>query len=231
MSHELRTPLTNIKLHLELLDKGRPERREHYLQVVRSEAEQLHALIESILQLSALDAWDNPTEKFKIVSLNELTQAIFNRFQEQASAAKLGFVYQPGSLPLFVQGSQEHLQQLLVNLITNAIRYTPAGGQVELALETNHQQEAAIVVRDTGVGISADEIHLIFERFYRSKRVREAQISGTGLGLSIVKDIAQAHGGRVQVESVPDVGTTISAWFPRAKESQPENSIDQIYRT
>jgi signal transduction histidine kinase len=217
VSHELRTPLTNIKLHLELLKRGRPERREHYLQVVRSEAEQLHALIESILQLSALDAWDNPTEKFTIVSLNELTEAIFDRFQEQARAAKLEFVYQPGSLPLFIQGNLEYLQQLVVNLVTNAIHYTPAGGRVELALETNRHQEAGIVVRDTGIGIPADEIHSIFERFYRGKRVREAQISGTGLGLSIVRDVAQAHGGRVEVESVPDVGTTISVWFPRAK--------------
>lgn len=217
VSHELRTPLTNIKLHLELLKRGRPERREHYLQVVQSEAEQLHTLIESILQLSALDAWDNPTEKFTIVSLNELTEAIFDRFQEQARAAKLEFVYQPGSLPLFIQGNLEYLQQLVVNLVTNAIHYTPAGGRVELALETNRHQEAGIVVRDTGIGIPADEIHLIFERFYRSKRVREAQISGTGLGLSIVRDVAQAHGGQVEVESVPDVGTTISVWFPRAK--------------
>lgn len=235
VSHELRTPLTNIKLHLELLARGRPERREHYMQVVQNEAEQLHTLIESILQLSALDAWNTPTEKFTVVSLHEVTEAIFDRFQEQARAAGLDFVYQPGPLPLFIQGSLEHLQQLTVNLITNAIHYTPAGGRVELALETKRRPEAGaqeagaqeagvleagIVVRDTGVGIPADEIPLIFDRFYRGKRIRDAQISGTGLGLSIVKDIAQAHRGRVEVKSVPNVGTTFSVWFPQAKMEQ-----------
>ncbi len=222
VSHELRTPLTNIKLHLELLDRGRPERRAHYMQVVQNETEQLRTLIESILQLSALDAWDTPTEKFTIVALHELAEAIVDRFQEQARAAGLEFVYQPGPLPLFIQGSLGHLQQLTANLVTNAIHYTPAGGRVELALETNAQQEAGIqeagiVVRDTGVGIPADEIPSIFDRFYRGQRVRDAQISGTGLGLSIVKDIAQAHRGRVEVESTLNVGTTVSAWFPQAK--------------
>jgi len=217
VSHELRTPLTNIKLNLELVQKGRPERREHYWQVVASETEQLHALIESIIDLSTLDAWSNPTADFTTVSLDELMEAIFQRFQEQANAAQLELIYQTGPAPLFIQGSRHYLSHLAANLVANAIRYTQPGGQVVLGLKTNSQNEAGIVVRDTGIGIPPDEIGAIFDRFYRSKNVKEAQLPGTGLGLSIVKDVAQAHGGRVAVESVPGVGTTFSVWFPCAK--------------
>jgi PAS domain S-box-containing protein len=147
VNHELRTPLTNIKLYLDLLGEGRPERREHYLGVAQREANQLQTLIESILDLSALDAWSNPAADFAIVSLDDLIEEIYRRFQEQAKAAKLEFVYQPDSSHLLIQGSREHLHQLATNLVSNAIHYTPPGGRVVLALKTNNQGETGIVVQ------------------------------------------------------------------------------------
>ncbi|MBI3959445.1 MAG: GAF domain-containing protein [Chloroflexi bacterium] len=215
VSHELRTPLTNIKLYLDLLGSGRPERREHYLQVVQGETDQLHNLIESILDLSALD--ENRADRaanFETVSLHEVMETIFNRFRQQAAAANLHFDYLPAPHPLAVWGNRERLLQMATNLVSNAINYTRSGGRVELALDKNDQGEAGIVVRDTGIGIAPDEIAHIFGRFYRGSQVKQSAMLGTGLGLSIVNEIIQAHGGRIAVESVPDMGTTFTVWFP-----------------
>lgn len=215
VSHELRTPLTNIKLYLDLLGGGQAERREHYMQVIRSETEHLRSLIESILDLTALDEKrGDRSADFAIVSLPEVLETLFNRFQQRAETAHLHLAYLPAPQSLAVWGNRERLLQMATNLLSNAINYTRPGGKVELALEKNDQSEVGVVVRDTGIGIHPHEIAHIFERFYRSSRVKQSAMLGTGLGLAIVNEIVQAHGGRIAVESIPDQGTTFTVWFP-----------------
>lgn len=221
VSHELRTPLTNIKLYLDLLSEGRPERRQRYLQVAHQEADQLHRLIESILDLSALDeSRTKMVADFETLLLNEVVERSFSRFRQQASGAGVDFVYLPPPQPLAVWGHREHLLQLCANLISNAISYTRRGGKVEITLDKNAADEVGIVVRDSGIGIDADEITHIFERFYRSERVKQSAILGTGLGLSIVNEVVQAHGGRIAVESVLNEGTVFTVWLPSKAANQ-----------
>lgn len=216
VSHELRTPLTNIKLYLDLLRNGRIERRERYLQVLETETERLHTLIESILDLSALDGnrTDLDSTSFVAVSLHEVMEATMQRFQEQASAADLHLTYLPAGPPFTVLGNPERLTQMMGQLVKNAIAYTKSGGKVELSIVQNQQGEVGMVARDTGIGIPPEEIDQIFERFYRSKQVRNSGMLGTGLGLPIVHKIVQTHGGRLEVESALDVGTTFTVWLP-----------------
>lgn len=222
VSHELRTPLTNIRLYLDLLSSGRPERRDSYLQVLQRESEQLSRLIESILELSALgNTAADIVPEYEIVVMNHLVESIYQRFHQQTQQAGIEFHHNSGGGFLTVYGSQERLMQLGAHLVSNALNFTPAGGQVELALDTNNQGEVGLVVRDTGVGIPTEEMGDIFERFYRGAAAKQSQVSGTGLGLSIAKEIAQAHGGRIVVESDAEQGTTFTAWFPRADSTTP----------
>lgn len=215
VSHELRTPLTNIKLYLNLINNGRPERRDHYLQVILREVDQLHALIESILDLSALDeSREEDEENFTLVPLEEIVQTVFIRLQERAETARIQLNFETPPYPLPVWGNRERLLHLGMNLVSNAINYTKPGGQVIVRMEKNGQGEVALIVQDTGIGIHPDDIGHIFERFYRGKQVRESEIPGTGLGLPIVNEILQTHKGRITVDSIPDEGTTFSVWFP-----------------
>ncbi|MFZ1754369.1 MAG: GAF domain-containing protein [Caldilineaceae bacterium] len=219
VSHELRTPLTNIKLYLELLRNGRSERRLEYLGVVDRETEHLHALIESILALTELDepvSIAMPT--FSTVNLGDLMRSLFARFQEQARTAGLQFSFLSDPQTVTVLGNPEQILQLAANLVSNALNYTKPGGRVDLSVEISAEGEPGIVVRDTGIGIQPDELSAIFDRFYRSNRVIEAQLPGTGLGLSIVNGVVLSHGGRIVVESEPDVGTTFFVWFPPVSE-------------
>jgi len=229
VGHELRTPLTNIKLYLDLLNNGRTERRPHYLHVIQREVDQLRMLVESILDLSALD--ENRatiSANFESVLMNDIVEMIADQFRQQAAASGLQFNYSPPSQALTVWGHRERILQLGVNLTRNAISYTKPGGRVALALEKNEQDEVGIVVQDSGIGIDPDEIAHIFERFYRGKRVKQSTILGTGLGLSIVSEIAQAHNGRIEVKSVPDEGTTFTVWFPTTESSSGHQPLDIV---
>ena len=215
VSHELRTPLTNIKLYLDLLGRGRPERREHYLEVIKGETDQLQKLIESILDFSSLEK--DPAAmaaNFAPVSLNELMETIFHTFRDRVAAASLDLIYAPAEQPVHVWGDRDRLFQIAANLLMNAITYTKPGGKVELGLTQNAMNEVGIVVRDIGIGIPHDEIEHIFDHFYRGERVNQSDILGAGLGLSIANKIAQTHGGRIEVDSVLNVGTTFTVWFP-----------------
>jgi signal transduction histidine kinase len=119
-----------------------------------------------------------------------------------------------------VQGDAERLRQLISNLVENAIRYTPPGGTVTLALR-RHGRVAEITVADTGIGIAEEHLEHIFERFYRVDRGRSRALGGTGLGLSIVRQVAEAHGGAVRVRSTPGLGSTFTVVLPVAHTSTP----------
>jgi two-component system phosphate regulon sensor histidine kinase PhoR len=215
VSHELRTPVTNLKLYVDLLERGRPEKREHYMGTLREQAERLAQLVEDILNLSRLEMAEESV-KFAPVDLNSLVEPIVITHQPSAAAAGLTLArtLEPGLPP--VLGERNQLAQVITNLIINAINYTPAG-EINIRLRSvgNH---VCLEVQDTGVGIPADDLPHLFDRFYRGKQAAGSDIRGTGLGLAIVKEIVSLHRGWVEVESQIGSGSAFRVYLPIAQD-------------
>ena len=221
VSHELRTPLANIKLYLQLLEKGNPERYPTYLDVMQREALRLERLIDDLLQISRLQAEQQgqrprsylPTAIEQIVGL--VVQ--HNLAWAETEGKTLVYEHQGRPLPL-VKGDADQLERALSNLVSNAIRYTPEGGRIVVrsrveSAEHDGQDWVIIEVSDTGIGIPAHELPLIFDRFFRASNVSPS-VPGTGLGLSILKDIVEQHGGQIDVESQEGQGSTFRLRLP-----------------
>jgi signal transduction histidine kinase/heme exporter protein D len=220
VSHELRTPLANLKLYLQLLEKGRAERQEAYLDVMRREAQRLEQLIDDLLQISRLQNEGHAQRHLAYVPLdiNRLAALVVEHNVAWAENEGKALAYHPPAdrLPL-VAGDTDQIERALTNLVSNAIRYTPEGGQIVVCsrLEVGHdgQDWVIIEVTDTGIGIPADEQPMIFDRFFRASNVSPT-IPGTGLGLPILQDIVAQHGGKVEVESQEGQGSTFRLLLP-----------------
>jgi len=218
VSHEFRAPLTNIKLYLRLLDSGRPEKREQYMQTLQRETTRLENLIEDLLSISRLDLGAAPAASVP-VALDPLIAEIIADRSDLAAKHSISLDYLPktGLPPALAEASL--FAQVITNLMSNAINYTPPGGLVTISTGTrvNDQQEWIIVsVQDTGPGISAaDRLH-IFERFYRGEAARQSGASGTGLGLAICQQVVDKLGGRLTVESEPGQGAVFTVWLKPA---------------
>jgi len=219
VSHDLRTPLANIKLYAALAQKGRPEKRQHYLATIESETERLEALIEDILDLSRLE---RGAVKLQIepLPLAEIVQQVVGAHLATAQTEGVELTWQvPDGLPT-LYADRNQLLLMLNNLLGNALQYTPRGGSVQVearAGEWRGQPALRIAVCDTGIGIPADEQERIFERFYRGRHT-PASTAGTGLGLAIVKESMALHGGEVMVESAVGQGSTFTLCFPLETE-------------
>ena len=216
VSHELRTPIANLKLHVELLEKGRPEKRPLYLKVVDQQARRLAQLVDDILNLSRLEI-GRERIAFGSVDLNFVVEQIVMAHQPRAEASGLDLLYEPVVLPP-VRGEVNQLAQVVTNLVANALSYTPAGSVVVRLGQT--ADEAWLEVADTGFGIDAEDVPNIFDRFYRGRRSQRSETPGTGLGLAIVKEIVDVHGGRIEVESRGKQGTTFRVWLPLDRSGQ-----------
>ncbi|HEY7064988.1 MAG TPA: ATP-binding protein [Chloroflexota bacterium] len=219
-SHELRTPLTTIRGNIDLLRRSPdlpPEEVEESLADIASETQRMSRLVTELLQLARADAGHHFEQA--PVRLDEVLRAV----HRQALLLKPELpVELTVTAPATVLGSADSLQELLLILVDNALKYTLAGGHVRLRL-TRDGEGYAVRVADTGVGIDAEDLPHIFERFYRATRVR--QEGGTGLGLAIAQWIAESHGGRIAVASTPGRGSTFTLWLPAydpaAATSQP----------
>jgi signal transduction histidine kinase len=211
VSHELRTPITSLMLNVELLEHGKPEKRDQYLRVIRQQTTRQVQLIEDILNLSRLELSTTKTQ-FAPVNVNALIDQAVNVYRSSAEAANLRLTFTPASAQPVVMGVESHLSQVVTNLIANAINYTPAGS-VEVSTQlVGH--EVIIEVRDTGLGIAPEDMPHLFDRFYRGKLTW--QVRGSGLGLAIVKEITEVHKGRVEVDSQAGVGSTFRVYLPIA---------------
>lgn len=211
VSHELRTPVTNLGLYLNLLERGRPEKRAQYMTVLQEQTVRLAQLIEDILDLSRLER-DRERLVFEPVDLNTLADRVITAQLPRAEAASLRLTFDPDlDLPP-VRGETNRLTQVVTNLVANAINYTPSGS-VQVSTRCAGER-ACVEVQDTGLGIDAEDLPYIFERFYRGRRVTKSNIPGTGLGLGIVKEIVELHGGAVEVESRVGEGSTFRIWLP-----------------
>ncbi len=207
VSHELKTPLTSIKGIAEMLLGGmvKDEDRLHFIQNIKDETDRLIDLIADIIKLSSLDEQntDIPTEEFNITTL--VKEAVKNL---EIKANEKNVSIDASGEDLFLLGNPQLIYELVYNLTDNAIKYNKIGGEVTIRV-FDKDDRIHLTFKDTGIGISKEQIDRIFERFYRVDESRNKKTGGTGLGLSIVKHIVERHGGFIHTESDIDVGTTI----------------------
>jgi two-component system phosphate regulon sensor histidine kinase PhoR len=218
VSHELRTPLTNIRLYLDLLDKDNLSMKEHnYMATLMRESERLAHLIDDLLSLSRLDAGATPVAH-EPVDINELCSALVSDRQNLAANRGLDLTFRPNEKMPEVVGDQRLLSQVFTNLLTNAMNYTPDGGEITVSTRVDENDEGKWVIidfQDSGLGITSDEQPMIFRRFYRGAASRATNSAGTGLGLAICRQIAELHGGQVTVTSKGHKkGSMFSVWLP-----------------
>jgi two-component system phosphate regulon sensor histidine kinase PhoR len=223
VSHELKTPLAIIKACVETLIDGGvddPEYRDRFLQRIADQAERLHTLILDLLRLARVES---ETEAFDMEE-HDLSQLIAKCFERRRTLAEgkhqtLRSVFADDMGPALIWVDDEAVEQILDNLVDNALKYTPEGGTVEVGLRREVDQ-VVLEVRDTGIGIAEADLPRIFERFYRVDKARSRELGGTGLGLSIVKHLVQAMQGTITAESVVGQGSTFTIRFP-ALVAQP----------
>jgi PAS domain S-box-containing protein len=214
VSHELRTPLTSIRGYVELvLDDVELLSGEHreFLEIVDRNTDRLLHLVTDLLLLAQADAGRLSLARTS-VELVPLVANCVRAAQPTAERADVELVFSSDSLAT-ISGDPVRLEQLLDNLISNAVKFTPSGGHVEVLVNAS-SESAVIEVRDTGVGIAACDQEQLFERFFRTQSATDLAIAGTGLGLSIAKAIVDAHGGSIDVESTEHHGTTFRVELP-----------------
>lgn len=212
VSHELRTPLASIRAMAETLQDGAIHDGAvagRFVTIIVGEVERLTRILEDLLILSRAESQQPERTPFLI---STLIREVVERFQPQAAKSEVKLTLR-GPDPLEVTANRDQMEQVLVNLIDNAIKYTPHGGRIEVWAERS-AQAVKVHITDTGIGIMSQDLPRLFERFYRVDKARSRQSGGTGLGLSIVKHIVETHGGSVTVASEYGKGSTFSFVLP-----------------
>ena len=217
VSHELRTPLTNIRSYTEtLLDAAGDiplDTEKQFLGVISSESERMARIVTDLLTLSKLD-YGRMELRMTRFSLADMLRNVANamKLTAQDSGHELQ-VDTPDDLPAIV-GDRERIEQVVVNILSTAVKYTPAGGHIRLAACTVPNNRVRITVEDDGVGIPASDVPRLFERFYRVDKARSRAAGGTGLGLAIAKEIVEQHEGKIALASEYGKGTTVTITLP-----------------
>jgi two-component system phosphate regulon sensor histidine kinase PhoR len=220
VSHELKTPLSVIKACVETLLDGAADdahHRSHFLEQIAGQSDRLHALILDLLSLARIESGDELFD-FQAVPVEAVVRAAVERHRPRAEARHQRLlVHGTGAEPdgLAVWADEEAVETVLENLLDNALKYTPEGGEVRVGWQARDGQ-VLLEVSDTGIGIPEADLPRIFERFYRVDKARSREMGGTGLGLSIVKHLAQAMRGSVRAASRVGQGTTLSVSLPQA---------------
>lgn len=213
MAHELRTPLANLNLYLDLLEMGKPEKRDTYLSVLRLATNRVTHISEDALAVIRLELFKEDSH-FKPLDLNELAAHVIQQHQTQARSAGLELTFLPGdSLPLIL-GEVSQLNHCLTNLLHNSIRYTSEGSIEVCTYLDEAQNQVFLQVADTGTGIEPEDLPFVFDRFYRGQKIGQSSMPGSGLGLALVKQIVELHGGSVAVENRPEKGSIFRIWLP-----------------
>jgi heavy metal sensor kinase len=224
-SHDLRTPLSLIRTHAELALRRTRTEREYCESLGRilSVSEETTQLIEALLTLARADA-GAANLRFTEMDLAPLLLKIGHQFSVLAAAKNLSFSYRIADEPLFLHGDSAAIESLLVAVLDNAFKYTPAGGSVQLQ-SAAVSREIVIDIEDTGGGIAGEDLPRIFDRFFRADRVRSREVPGSGLGLSIARWIADTHKGRIEVQSQLGAGSAfriVLPLFPTTVTTAPE---------
>ena len=215
VSHELRTPVTNLMLHIHLLEHGKPEKQVQYVRSLKEQVQLLSQLVEDVLNLSRLEM--NRDRMIKVlVDLNEVAREVLRSQQSSAETAGLLLLFEPTEPLPVVPAERGQITRAITNLVSNAIKYTQSG-QVRVSTLVA-EGRVCLAVEDTGMGISAEDLPHLGERFYRGQQSHGSRIPGTGLGLAIVKEILDLHHGELAIDSQPGVGSQFRIWLPVAPD-------------
>jgi two-component system, OmpR family, phosphate regulon sensor histidine kinase PhoR len=222
VTHEIRTPLTAIIGFAETLQQGaieKPETARKFLRTIRENAERLNRLVDDLLTLSGLELGEAKLhpEGLRIEEGFDRVLAIIEERVKEKGLKILKDI--PKELPL-IRVDRDRLTQILLNLLDNAVKFTPAAGSIAITASPGEEGFLTVRIADTGVGIPKGEIPRLGERFYRADKTRSREMGGTGLGLSIVKHLMRAHQGRIIIDSTLGRGTTVSLCFPIFRESE-----------
>jgi signal transduction histidine kinase len=216
VSHELRTPITSIRSYAETLGNAGgtipAETEQRFLQVILNESDRMTKIVQDLLTLSRFDAgsFEFTFEWFSFEkSVRDVYSATLLEAQNHRHTFSLEFM---SPLPK-IRGDQARIEQVLINMVSNAIKYTPDGGRISL---TAGAREGRVwsTVRDNGIGIPEEDVDRVFERFYRVDKARSRESGGTGLGLSIAQEIVSRHDGEIELQSRQGGGTAITVWLP-----------------
>jgi signal transduction histidine kinase len=219
VSHELKTPITAIRAHLENLADGieRPDRET--LQVMLGQTERLGRLVDQLLDLSRLESGEVPLH-LEPMALSPVVERVISEFSVGRSMTDVA-LHDEVDGDLFVDADAERIHQVLFNLVDNAVRFTPPGGEVTIAARRDADR-VRVRVTDTGVGVGPEHLPRLFERFYRADASRSRDDGGgTGIGLAIARSIVEGHGGRITAESEPNNGATFTFDLPAADAALP----------
>jgi PAS domain S-box-containing protein len=213
VSHELRTPLTSIRGYLELMteDTNLTEEQGRFLETIDRNAQRLQRVVGDLLFCAQVEAGKLTLESGE-VDIDEIVEESVQAATPTAAAKSITLTSELGGIPI-IEGDRVRLAQVLDNLVSNAVKFTPPGGAVTVTTRAL-PGEVEILVADTGMGIPAAELPNLFRRFYRTERATATAIPGTGLGLAIAKAIVTGHGGRIRVESADGDGTTFRLILP-----------------
>jgi two-component system sensor histidine kinase BaeS len=215
VSHELLTPITNMNLYLSVLERAEVGDYPAHIDMLKEHARQLMELVEGILDLSRLER-DREHTVFASVDLNAVAQQVVEANRVRAEAAGLSLTFEPEKDLPVVHGNREMLARVVANLVTNAVNYTPKGA-VRVSTNQNNGR-VYLQVKDTGIGIDAEDLPHVFERFYRGRHAARIEVPGTGLGLCIVQEIISLHRGEVRVQSQISEGTTFTVDLPHSAD-------------
>lgn len=219
-SHELRTPLTIMKAELESLLNEKSVQKSLELQTrvasMLEEAERLSHIVESLFAISMLDSRETSMNT-QLLDMSELVRSVTDQMLLLAEEKNIT-VSMELEKAVWIKGEKARLKQVIVNVLDNAIKYTPSSGHIRLKVYRS-AGNAVLSISDTGIGIPAEALPHVFERFYRADKTRSRSMGGAGLGLSIVRAICLAHGGNVRIESIENKGTTLMLEYPLADET------------
>lgn len=219
VSHELRTPVTAVRGFAETLLDGAmedPDTRNQFIKIIYEESDRMSRLVSELLDLSKIESGHSVLQ-FESSNVNQIALSIVESLSNQAEKNGLQLEAHLPDPPVFAEVARDRISQVLVNLVGNAIAYTPEGGKIDVIVE-DAGDNVTLLVRDTGIGIPREDLPHVFERFYRVDKARSRRSGGTGLGLAIVKHIIEAHKGTVKVQSELGKGTTF--WFTLPKEQK-----------
>ncbi len=215
VTHEIRTPLTAVIGYLETLQAGaleNPEDAKRFTDIMLKQARRLHRLVEDLMTLSRIELGE-VVFRFEDILLPEAMDNVVSLLDAKAAAKTITLQNRLPRNLRPIKADRDRLSQILVNVLDNAVKFTPEGGRITMEAEERGDQ-VALKISDSGIGIPGEEIQRLGERFYRVDKTRSRELGGTGLGLSIVKHLMLAHGGRMEIESQPGRGTTVSLYFP-----------------
>jgi two-component system sensor histidine kinase VicK len=219
VSHELRTPLTGIKSYAETLTEPEElsfEEIKRFSNVIVGEADRMTRLVRDLLTLSS---FDYAKTDWHIIDfdISELLNRLYDMLRMEAKTFRHKLSLSVGKLPKKISGDRDRIEQVLINIITNAIRYTPEGGNIAIEADSD-RTSVTVAVRDDGIGIPEEDLPYIFDRFYRVDKARARSMGGTGLGLAIAKEIMDGHGGSLDIKSGIGKGTTVTLTIPRGNQ-------------